>query len=196
MPNCRRRFATESEVKKHIDNHMNPNTNKSRRGQQANHNQNQVSAAASAAAAAAAVAVVSQALSSTVNQQQTNTVDNGGLNGISVVSVPLGDIKPPTGTFHMPLMDQQHQQQQQQHQHKPLSPQHHLLPRMGPTGTAIVKHELYFPQCYAPPFQQAYGQQPLVQTGSNVDGSALNVGPSVTPSMPVSTVPPQPTIVQ
>ncbi|XP_031357063.1 zinc finger protein 570-like isoform X2 [Photinus pyralis] len=31
MPNCRRRFATEPEVKKHIDNHMNPHAAKSRR---------------------------------------------------------------------------------------------------------------------------------------------------------------------
>ncbi|ERL89296.1 hypothetical protein D910_06668, partial [Dendroctonus ponderosae] len=31
MPNCRRRFATEPEVKKHIDNHMNPHAAKTRR---------------------------------------------------------------------------------------------------------------------------------------------------------------------
>ncbi|XP_074038137.1 zinc finger protein jim isoform X1 [Leptinotarsa decemlineata] len=31
MPNCRRRFATEPEVKKHIDNHMNPHAAKARR---------------------------------------------------------------------------------------------------------------------------------------------------------------------
>lgn len=31
MPNCRRRFATEPEVKKHIDNHMNPHAAKIRR---------------------------------------------------------------------------------------------------------------------------------------------------------------------
>ncbi|KAL5291851.1 jim family protein [Megaselia abdita] len=31
MPNCRRRFGTEQEVKKHIDNHMSPNSSKSRR---------------------------------------------------------------------------------------------------------------------------------------------------------------------
>lgn len=30
MPNCRRRFATEPEVKKHIDNHMNPHASKRR----------------------------------------------------------------------------------------------------------------------------------------------------------------------
>lgn len=31
MPNCRRRFATEPEVKKHIDNHMNPHASKNRK---------------------------------------------------------------------------------------------------------------------------------------------------------------------
>ncbi|XP_055903023.1 zinc finger protein 629 isoform X3 [Eupeodes corollae] len=36
MPNCRRRFASEAEVKKHIDNHMNPHSSKARR--QVNHN--------------------------------------------------------------------------------------------------------------------------------------------------------------
>lgn len=61
MPNCRRRFATEPEVKKHIDNHMNPHAAKTRR-----------------------------------------------------------DSKTP----------------------RPLPP------------AAVVKPELYFPQCYAPPFQQ------------------------------------------
>ncbi|XP_060871729.1 zinc finger protein 12-like isoform X2 [Metopolophium dirhodum] len=30
MPNCRRRFGTEQEVKRHIDNHMNPHANKRR----------------------------------------------------------------------------------------------------------------------------------------------------------------------
>ncbi|XP_037971020.2 zinc finger protein 567 isoform X2 [Plutella xylostella] len=61
MPNCRRRFATEPEVKKHIDNHMNPHAAKRR-----------------------------------------------------------ADSKP----------------------------------RALPPAAAVVKPELYFPQCYAPPFQQ------------------------------------------
>ncbi|GBP24192.1 Zinc finger protein 501 [Eumeta japonica] len=66
MPNCRRRFATEPEVKKHIDNHMNPHAAKARRTDPAK-----------------------------------------------------------AGT-----------------------------PRPLPPAAAVVKPELYFPQCYAPPFQQ------------------------------------------
>lgn len=55
MPNCRRRFATEQEVKKHIDNHMSPNSSKSRRPPappaqqiQADNNKHNVTAAAAA----------------------------------------------------------------------------------------------------------------------------------------------------
>lgn len=40
MPNCRRRFSTEQEVKKHIDNHMNPNSTKGRKKKNANNNNN------------------------------------------------------------------------------------------------------------------------------------------------------------
>ncbi|KAI8426009.1 hypothetical protein MSG28_004985 [Choristoneura fumiferana] len=64
MPNCRRRFATEPEVKKHIDNHMNPHAAKARRADA------------------------------------------------------------------------------------------NKTPRPLPPASAVVKPELYFPQCYAPPFQQ------------------------------------------
>ncbi|XP_055692801.1 endothelial zinc finger protein induced by tumor necrosis factor alpha-like isoform X2 [Lutzomyia longipalpis] len=97
MPNCRRRFATEPEVKKHIDNHMNPHSSKSRRG---------LSAMAAAAAAAAAETKATPFLS----------MDNKS----------------------------------------------NLIPRMGP----VVKHELYFPQCYAPPFNQAFGGQQQAHAGS------------------------------
>ncbi|XP_055703829.1 myeloid zinc finger 1-like isoform X3 [Phlebotomus papatasi] len=97
MPNCRRRFATEPEVKKHIDNHMNPHSSKSRRG---------LSAMAAAAAAAAAETKATPFLTM---DKQTN-----------------------------------------------------LIPRMGP----VVKHELYFPQCYAPPFNQAFGGQQQAHAGS------------------------------
>lgn len=38
MPNCRRRFSTEQEVKKHIDNHMNPHSTKGRKKKNANAN--------------------------------------------------------------------------------------------------------------------------------------------------------------
>ncbi|XP_063363121.1 zinc finger protein 3 [Cydia amplana] len=64
MPNCRRRFATEPEVKKHVDNHMNPHAAKARRAEA------------------------------------------------------------------------------------------NKTPRPLPPAAAVVKPELYFPQCYAPPFQQ------------------------------------------
>lgn len=40
--------------------------------------------------------------------------------------------------------------------------QSNLIPRMGP----VVKHELYFPQCYAPPFNQAFGAQQQAHTGT------------------------------
>lgn len=41
--------------------------------------------------------------------------------------------------------------------------QTNLIPRMTP----VVKHELYFPQCYGPPFNQAFaGQQQQSQSNS------------------------------
>jgi myeloid zinc finger protein 1 len=87
MPNCRRRFSTENEVKKHIDNHMNPHASKSRK---------------------------------LVNGLMTDSKDRG-----------------PT-----------------------------LLP-MARVGPGIVKHELYFPQCYAPSFttNQVSQNQFTVTTG-------------------------------
>lgn len=95
MPNCRRRFATEPEVKKHIDNHMNPHSSKSRR--HLNHMTNEAKNAAAAA-------------------QFLTSMDNKA----------------------------------------------NIIPRMGP----VVKHELYFPQCYGPPFNQAFGaQQQQAQQG-------------------------------
>jgi hypothetical protein len=90
MPNCRRRFATEQEVKKHIDNHMNPHSKRGRGGANAANIMSESKNAANAAAAAA----------------QFLSMDN----------------------------------------------KNNLIPRMGP----VVKHELYFPQCYAPPFNQAF----------------------------------------
>ncbi|XP_063698744.1 zinc finger protein 37 isoform X2 [Culicoides brevitarsis] len=53
MPNCRRRFSTEQEVKKHIDNHMNPNSQKGRKKKNS-------SVAATVAAVTAAVTNASQ----------------------------------------------------------------------------------------------------------------------------------------
>ncbi|XP_063235713.1 myeloid zinc finger 1-like isoform X2 [Bacillus rossius redtenbacheri] len=84
MPNCRRRFATDPEVKKHIDNHMNPHSAKGRRAGNA------------------------------------ESKHNPGL-------AAMGDRNQAGG----------------------------LLPR-GIPPTAVVKPELYFPQCYA----QAFGHQP------------------------------------
>lgn len=94
MPNCRRRFTTEPEVKKHIDNHMNPHSSKSRR------------------------------------QATTNTES--------------------TKTTPFLTMDKQN----------------NIMPRMG----SVVKHELYFPQCYTAPFNQGFGQQ----THSNNNSSSNN----------------------
>lgn len=115
MPNCRRRFATEPEVKKHIDNHMNPHSSKSRR----------LNAATMLGGAA------------------------GGADG---------------KTF---IMDKQS----------------NLIPRMGP----VVKHELYFPQCYGPPFNQAFGQQQQQQQAHSGAGSTTSA-PTVPPTVPAPTV--------
>lgn len=111
MPNCRRRFATEPEVKKHIDNHMNPHAAKSRR------------------------------------------------------LGPMGSNNDTKPSF-LSSMDKQT----------------NLIPRMGP----VVKHELYFPQCYAPPFNQAFG---------GGGGGGVQQQTHGTPATPVPSVPP-PTVVQ
>ncbi|XP_059608058.1 myeloid zinc finger 1 [Phlebotomus argentipes] len=127
MPNCRRRFATEPEVKKHIDNHMNPHSSKSRRG---------LSAMAAAAAAAAAETKATPFL----------TMDK----------------------------------------------QANLIPRMTP----VVKHELYFPQCYAPPFNQAFGGQQAhagsvaTSVAAVVSAAAANAAtPAATPNGAATPVP-------
>lgn len=119
MPNCRRRFATEPEVKKHIDNHMNPSS-KSRRLN---------SAAATAA--------------SMLNSATSNVATDA------------------TKSSTFLTMDKQS----------------NIIPRMGP----VVKHELYFPQCYAPPFNQAFTQQ-QAHSGSSVPTTA------VPPTAPAPTV--------
>lgn len=109
MPNCRRRFASEPDVKKHIDNHMNPHSSKSRRNQMNN--------------SAAAVSVA------------------------AVVTIPTIDgSKTP-----FQLMEKQN------------------IPRMNPA----IKHELYFPQCYAPPFgNQTFGSQQQTHTGASGNNSS------------------------
>lgn len=108
MPNCRRRFATEPEVKKHIDNHMNPHASKSRR----------------------------------MNSMNADS-SGGAINGTKT-------------PFQMSMEKQSN-----------------LIPRMGP----VVKHELYFPQCYAPPFNQAFGQQ----QSHGGSGAPTPVPPTVAP---------------
>lgn len=57
--------------------------------------------------------------------------------------------------------------------------QSNLIPRMGP-----VKHELYFPQCYGPPFNQAFGNQQ--QAHSNSAGGTTTTAPAgpAVPSVP------------
>lgn len=109
MPNCRRRFATEPEVKKHIDNHMNPHASKSRR------------------------------------MNSMNTDSSGAINGTKT-------------PFQMSMEKQSN-----------------LIPRMGP----VVKHELYFPQCYAPPFNQAFGGAQQQSHGGS--GAPTPVPPTVAP---------------
>lgn len=123
MPNCRRRFATEPEVKKHIDNHMNPNSAKSRRLN---------SAAATAA--------------SMLNTATTNVATDAATKSASSFLT----------------MDKQS----------------NIIPRMGP----VVKHELYFPQCYAPPFNQAFTQQQQAHSGSTAPTT------SVPPTIPAPTI--------
>lgn len=112
MPNCRRRFSTENEVKKHIDNHMNPHASKSRK---------------------------------LTNGLMSDSKDRG-----------------PT-----------------------------LLP-MARVGPGIVKHELYFPQCYAPTFSNQVSQNQFAVTAGDFkpsivgasqqavvsSGSAVNGGPT------------------
>lgn len=96
MPNCRRRFATEPEVKKHIENHMNPHAAKSRR-------------------------------SNSLTESKHHPV--GAMGG-------AGDRGPP------------------------------LLSR-GIPPTAVVKPELYFPQCYAPAFNHQAAAGPGAQFPGN-----------------------------
>lgn len=121
MPNCRRRFATEPEVKKHIDNHMNPHSSKSRR----------------------------------LGQMSSNTASNLSTSALTGVTGNLDSTKTP---FQL-TMDKQS----------------NIIPRMGPT----IKHELYFPQCYGPPFNQAFNQ-------AHGGGGGSSGGPTSGSSVPSS----------
>lgn len=55
------------------------------------------------------------------------------------------------------------------------SKQNNLIPRMNPS----IKHELYFPQCYAPPFgNQTFGAQQQAHAssvGTTNNSSVINV---------------------
>ncbi|KAL9906250.1 myeloid zinc finger 1 isoform X2 [Glossina fuscipes] len=154
MPNCRRRFATENEVTKHIDNHMNPNTTKGRRNANSsnnnNVNNNHVTAAAVAASAAAAAAA-----NHLMNESKNAAVAQQFLNNNNPAAQP-GDNKS------------------------------NILPRSmggGAQPGSQVKNELYFPQCYGPPFQHAFQGQPTAAHGGG--GSQ----PSVTVSVANSVAP-------
>lgn len=106
MANCRRRFATEPEVKKHIDNHLNPHSNKGRRNTNNNNSNNLNATVLNAANLSNTIAAVASGAADLMASNKTN---------------------------------------------------HSMSPRMAP----IIKHELYFPQCYGPPFNQ-----PFAGTGS------------------------------
>lgn len=125
MPNCRRRFATEPEVKKHIDNHMNPHASKSRR----------------------------------LGQMSANAASNLSTSALAGVTSNLDTTKTP---FQL-TMDKQS----------------NIIPRMGPT----IKHELYFPQCYGPPFNQAFNQ---AHGGGGGGGGGSSGGPTSGSSVPSS----------
>lgn len=129
MANCRRRFATEPEVKKHIDNHLNPHSSKGRR----NVNNNNNPAVLNATNLSNTIAAVASGAQDLLGSK------GGGANFLGVDNN-----------------------------------KNNLSPRMTP----IVKHELYFPQCYGPPFNQPFPGvtgtivPPLIQdTGSVGTGS-------------------------
>ncbi|XP_058838623.1 endothelial zinc finger protein induced by tumor necrosis factor alpha isoform X2 [Topomyia yanbarensis] len=126
MPNCRRRFATEQEVKKHIDNHMNPHSSKARK------------------------LATMTALNNNNNNNNTNNNNNNN-NGTLEQKV--------SPTF---LMDKQN----------------NLVQRMGP-----VKHELYFPQCYGPPFNQPFiANASVVSANPTTTTSNTTHGPIAPPT--------------
>lgn len=104
MANCRRRFATEPEVKKHIDNHLNPHSSKGRR------NTNNNTTVVNAANLSNTIAAVASGAADLLGAKNFLSVDSSNKNN------------------------------------------NNISPRMTP----IVKHELYFPQCYGPPFNQPF----------------------------------------
>lgn len=173
MPNCRRRFATEADVKKHIDNHMNPHSSKSRRNNQINNAASTAAAVAAAAVAAAAATTTTTAnvaiaekviffmfvyFSHCANLVDSRNVDDYNTCPIAIKSIFFPFKQHSDSPFQLPMDT------------KP----NNLIPRMNPT---TIKHELYFPQCYAPSFaNQSFGAQ---QGHSSNIGSSPNTTPSV-----------------
>ncbi|XP_059216893.1 zinc finger protein 316 isoform X2 [Stomoxys calcitrans] len=155
MPNCRRRFATENEVTKHIDNHMNPTTKRSRQANNTannnnsnNNNNNNNSHAAAAAASVAAAAAANHLINETKNAAAAQQFLNN--------NNPAGDNK------------------------------NNILPRgMGaPNPGSQVKNELYFPQCYGPPFQHPFQtQQPTAAHANGQPAVTVSVANSVAPGV-------------
>lgn len=151
MPNCRRRFATENEVTKHIDNHMNPSATKTRRANNTNSNTTHSAAAVATAAAAAAA--------NHLMNETKNAAAQQFLNNNNPVTQP-GDNK------------------------------NNILPRsMGGGGAntgSQVKNELYFPQCYGPPFQHPFqGQPQAAHAGPGQSAVSVSVANSVAPGVVV-----------
>ncbi|XP_075164451.1 zinc finger protein jim isoform X2 [Haematobia irritans] len=153
MPNCRRRFATENEVTKHIDNHMNPTTKRSRQANNtannnSNNNNNNNSHAAAAAASVAAAAAANHLINETKNAAAAQQFLNN--------NNPAGDNK------------------------------NNILPRGmgGPNPASQVKNELYFPQCYGPPFQHPFqAQQPTAAHANGQPAVTVSVANSVPPGV-------------
>lgn len=152
MPNCRRRFATENEVTKHIDNHMNPSATKTRRANNTNSNANSSHTAAAVATAAAAAAA------NHLMNESKNAAAQQFLNNNNPVGQP-GDNK------------------------------NNILPRSmggGANTGSQVKNELYFPQCYGPPFQHPFqGQPQAAHAGAGQSGVSVSVANSVAPGVVV-----------
>lgn len=150
MPNCRRRFATENEVTKHIDNHMNPNTTKRPRQSNTNNpnaaNVNNPNANSHAAAAAAAAAA-NHLMNETKNAAQqflnnNNPAAAGGDNKANILPRAMAAVQ------------------------------------NAAVQQSVVKNELYFPQCYGPPFQQTFqtqGQPTAAHSGGAASQPPVNV---------------------
>lgn len=122
MPNCRRRFSTEQEVKKHIDNHMNPNSTKGRKKKNANNNNNNNNNVPAAIASNTTQVAPEQNHIQTQVQAQAQDI-------AAVVAAHQQDTKSPFLTKDM---------------------QNNIIPRMTPG--IVKHELYFPPQCYGPPF--------------------------------------------